>query len=149
MIVSPAAPVPRKDAKRRSRLVEEHRRRAGDPQEGGGSRKPVMTAYRQRALACANGASPGAAADAGAARRVPDATKIVYDNVYGWFAPLSRGVYELTAAGRAALEFWARRTEGRFRPFLGACAAKALLCVVRQPDADIFETRAAARPPAA
>lgn len=53
MLVSPASPMPRKNPGRRSRLVEEHGRRRGDPVEGGGSRKPIMTAYRQRALACA------------------------------------------------------------------------------------------------
>jgi hypothetical protein len=34
-------------------LVEEHRRRRGDPVEGGGSRTPIMTEYRLRALTCA------------------------------------------------------------------------------------------------
>ena len=53
VLVSPVAPMPRKDPRRRSRLVEEHKRRQGDPVEGGGSRAPVMTAYRQRSLACA------------------------------------------------------------------------------------------------
>ena len=53
VLVSPAAPTPRKNPRRRSCLVEEHRRRRGDPVEGGGSRRPIMTAYRQRALACA------------------------------------------------------------------------------------------------
>jgi len=53
VLVSPTAPTPRKNPRRRSRLVEEHRRRRGDPVEGGGSRAPIMTAYRQRALACA------------------------------------------------------------------------------------------------
>jgi hypothetical protein len=42
----------RKNPGRRSRLVEEHRRRRGDPVEGGGSRTPIMTTCRQRALAC-------------------------------------------------------------------------------------------------
>jgi hypothetical protein len=37
VLVSPAAPMPRKNAHRRSRLVEEHRRRRGDPTEGGGA----------------------------------------------------------------------------------------------------------------
>ncbi len=50
IIVSPSSPMPRKDTRRRSRLVEEHRRRQGDPSLGGGSRAPIMTAYRQRAL---------------------------------------------------------------------------------------------------
>ena len=44
VLVSPASPMPRKNLSRRSRLVEEHRRRLGDPVEGGGSRKPIMTA---------------------------------------------------------------------------------------------------------
>jgi hypothetical protein len=106
VIVSPVAPMPRKDAKRRSRLVDEHRRRVGDPQEGGGSRKPVMTAYRQRALACASALRQGPQPTRALRVSIPDATKIVYDNVYGWFAPFSRGVYQLTAAGRAALDFF-------------------------------------------
>jgi hypothetical protein len=49
VLVSPTASMPRENPSRRSRLVEEHRRRRGDPVEGGGSRKPIMTAYRQRA----------------------------------------------------------------------------------------------------
>jgi len=50
---------PRRDSRRRSRLVEEHRRRQGDPALGGGSRSPIMTAYRQQALACAAALSAG------------------------------------------------------------------------------------------
>ncbi len=107
VIVSPAAPAPRRDPKRRSRLVEEHRRRQGDPVAGGGSRKPVMTAYRQRALACAAALSDGPERTRALRASVPDATKILYDNVYGWFARASRGVYELTDAGRAALDRFA------------------------------------------
>src|ERR1700733_15099115 len=47
VLVSPTAPMPRKNTRRRSRLVEEHRRRRGDPAEGGGSWTPIMTAYRR------------------------------------------------------------------------------------------------------
>jgi hypothetical protein len=91
VLVSPSAPMPRRNPRRRSRLVEEHRHRRGDPVEGGGSRTPIMTAYRQRALACA-------AAVAQAPRRprdlkadIPDAAKILRGNVYGWFVPVERG----------------------------------------------------------
>jgi hypothetical protein len=38
LIVSPAAPTPRRDQRRRSRLVDEHTKRQGDPTAGGGSR---------------------------------------------------------------------------------------------------------------
>src|SRR4051812_2619813 len=44
---------PRRDPRRRSRLVEEHQRRRGDPTRGGSAKMPIMTAYRQHALACA------------------------------------------------------------------------------------------------
>jgi hypothetical protein len=44
---------PRQDRKRRVRLIDEHRKRIGDPASGGSTRQPIMTAYRQQALACA------------------------------------------------------------------------------------------------
>jgi hypothetical protein len=50
VLVSPTAPTPRKNARARSRLVDEHRRRKGDPAAGGSTRRPIMTAYRQQAL---------------------------------------------------------------------------------------------------
>ncbi|HEY5795238.1 MAG TPA: DUF2161 family putative PD-(D/E)XK-type phosphodiesterase [Bosea sp. (in: a-proteobacteria)] len=106
VLVSPVAPTPRRDPRRRSRLVEEHKRRQGDPVTGGGTRRPIMTAYRQQALACA-------AAMAAAPRRprdlkptCPDAQKILHRNVYGWFERSGRGVYALTETGRGALAAW-------------------------------------------
>jgi len=53
VLVEPVPWRPRRDPKRRSRIVEEHRRRRGDPATGGSTRQPIMTAYRQQALACA------------------------------------------------------------------------------------------------
>src|SRR6266550_325714 len=53
VLVEPGPWRPRRDPKRRSRLVNEHRRRLGDPALGGMTRSPIMTAYRQQALACA------------------------------------------------------------------------------------------------
>ena len=106
LLLSPAALPPRRDAKRRSRLVEEHRRRRGDPHPGGGSGVAIMTAYRQRALACAHRMAEGPQRPRDLRPLAPDAGQILLGNVYGWFAPVSRGVYELTAAGRAALLRW-------------------------------------------
>jgi hypothetical protein len=106
VIVSPAAPMPRKDKRRRSRLVEEHRRRQGDPVIGGGSRAPIMTAYRQQALACAALLADGAKRPRDLRPLAPDAGKILLRNVYGWFARADRGVYALTDAGREALDRW-------------------------------------------
>src|SRR5690606_35601496 len=53
VILEPFAATPRRDPKRRSRLLDEHRRRVGDPQAGGGRGKPIMTAYRQDCILCA------------------------------------------------------------------------------------------------
>src|SRR5262245_20791240 len=43
----------RKAPARTARLLGEHRRRVGDPTSGGSVRRPIMTAYRQRAMRCA------------------------------------------------------------------------------------------------
>jgi hypothetical protein len=106
ILVSPTAPTPRKDPRRRSRLVDEHRRRQGDPVEGGGSRAPIMTAYRQRALACAAALSAGPRRPRDLKPEIPDALKILRGNVYGWFHNIERGVYGLTQAGHEALLCW-------------------------------------------
>ena len=106
VLVEPFGGPPRRDAKRRSRIVEEHRRRQGDPALGGSTRRPIMTAYRQAALACAAAMAKAPARPRDLKRDVPDAPKILQGNVYGWFERLERGVYGLTDAGRAALVKW-------------------------------------------
>jgi hypothetical protein len=106
MLVSPIAPTPRRNLRKRSRLVEEHRKRQGDPTAGGGSRQPIMTAYRQQALACASALAGGPQRMRDLRQCVPDAPKILQGNVYGWFAREERGIYGLTEAGRGALTRW-------------------------------------------
>jgi hypothetical protein len=126
VIVEPRPWKPRKVAWRRRRLVDEHRRRQGDPAAGGSTRQPIMTAYRQQALAVAAPAAAeaaGTAAHSGAPGRrprdlrafAPDAPKILLHNVYGWFARVERGVYGLTEAGRAALVRWGGGGERVYR----------------------------------
>ena len=106
LLLSPVAPAPRRDSHRRSKLIDEHRRRRGDPHAGGSTRAPIMTAYRQRALACAEALAGGPKRPRDLRSLAPDAGPMLLSNVYGWFAPVSRGVYELTEAGRAALVRW-------------------------------------------
>jgi hypothetical protein len=106
IIVSPVAPMPRKNARRRSRLITEHRRRKGDPTAGGGSRMPIMTAYRQQALVCAAALQAGQLRPRDLRAVAPDAAKILLHNVYGWFERVDRGVYALTDAGAEALRRW-------------------------------------------
>lgn len=106
VLLSPVAPAPRRDPKRRSRLVAEHRRRQGDPVVGGGSRAPIMTAYRQDALKCAVALLDGPKRPRDLSQAVGRAPKILLDNVYGWFVRVDRGIYDLTEAGREALQRW-------------------------------------------
>jgi hypothetical protein len=106
VIVSSVSPMPRTDPKRRSRLVREHQRRRGDPAVGGGSRAPVMTAYRQRALICAAALQQGLVRPRDMKALAPDAGKILLGNVYGWFERQDKGVYALTPSGEAALIRW-------------------------------------------
>ena len=111
IIVSPEGALPRRNLRRRSRVVEEHRRRRGDPMHGGGSRVPIMTAYRQQALACAAKVRLGLQRPRDLKPLIPDAPKILLRNVYGWFERTARGVYALTEAGQAALEKWPQAGE--------------------------------------
>jgi hypothetical protein len=106
VLAEPGPYRPRPDRRRRARLLSEHARRLGDPSLGGSARQPVMTAYRQQALACAAmlQAGPGRPRDLRAV--APDAGQILLRNVYGWFERAGRGVYRLTALGEAALRRW-------------------------------------------
>lgn len=106
VLLSPAALPPRRDPRKRSRLVEEHRRRRGDPVAGGGSRMPIMTAYRQAALACAAAMADGPKRPKDLKSVASKAPGILLGNVYGWFIRTERGIYDLTDAGREALTRW-------------------------------------------
>jgi hypothetical protein len=106
VLAEPGPYRPRPDQRRRARLLSEHARRNGDPSPGGSTRQPVMTAYRQQALACAAllRAAPRRPQQLRAV--APDAGKILLRNVYGWFERVHHGVYRLTALGEAALQRW-------------------------------------------
>jgi hypothetical protein len=106
LLVEPGPWRPRRDAKRRSRLVNEHRRRLGDPALGGSSKSPIMTFYRQQALACAASLSQGPRRTSEIRTAIPDAPKILLRNVYGWFVRVERGIYGLKPEGTTALTRW-------------------------------------------
>jgi hypothetical protein len=106
VIVKPATAAPRRDPKKRSRLVAEHTKRKGDPTLGGSTRSPIMTAYRQQALACASAMALGPRRIRELKPEFPNAANILRDNFYGWFDRVERGLYGLTDAGRAALKRW-------------------------------------------
>jgi hypothetical protein len=106
LIVAPEPWTPRADKKRRSRLLTEHTRRRGDTTAGGSTRRPIMTAYRQQALAVASALAAEDRRPRDLKADCPDAAKILQRNVYGWFERRARGVYGLTGEGQAALLRW-------------------------------------------
>ena len=106
LLVKPPTAAPRRNPRKRSKLVLEHQRRHGDPAKGGSTRTPIMTAYRQQALACAAALAHGPMRPRDLKLLVPEAPKILRGNFYGWFINVERGVYTLTDAGRAALKRW-------------------------------------------
>lgn len=100
---------PRKALARRNALLREFSRRVGDPNTGGQTRRPVVTAYRQDALRIATrlakrGPTGGAvlARDLG----IENAAPILQKDHYGWFQRVERGVYDLSPNGREALELY-------------------------------------------
>jgi hypothetical protein len=109
-LADPAPYKPRADLKRKGMLLKEFAHRVGDPDTGGSTRRPRMTAYRQDALRIAsrigqNGAMPVARlrSETGIKRTAG----ILQNDVYGWFLRESRGIYALSPKGIAALETFA------------------------------------------
>jgi len=113
-LLDPGEYRPRKSNFRQERLLGEFVRRVGDPNLGGSVRnKAIVTAYRQRAVAIAqylqdNG--PSTASSISRALADPNAHRIVYKDVYGWFERISRGVYGLSPRGEGEFTRWLEKT---------------------------------------
>ncbi len=95
---------PRPAPARRAAMLGEFARRTGDPNTGG-TRGPLVTAYRQdaeriRAWLAAHG--PARGAEVARATGVPGATRMMADNHHGWFERVERGVYRLSPKGEKA-----------------------------------------------
>jgi hypothetical protein len=112
VVLDPLPYQPRLNKRKAGRLLGEHARRVGDPNRGGQAmRAPLMTAYRQQALRCAellakNG--PMKVAALRLAAEAPKAASILRSDVYGWFERVERGVYGITAAGVRGLDQFGR-----------------------------------------
>jgi hypothetical protein len=100
---------PRLDKAWRSKLIREFERRRGDPMEGGHTRRPIMTAYRQTSLALAAALRDGKLRPRDLKHVTPDAGAILLRNVYAWFERIAPGLYGLTPLGaQEVAQFLAR-----------------------------------------
>jgi len=103
----PAPYKPRQMKPRKTRLLREFARRVGDPNEGGQTRKGLITSYRQDALKCLKYLSQAGATKASVVAKatgVEKARPIMADDHYGWFERADRGIYQMTPKGEAALD---------------------------------------------
>jgi hypothetical protein len=103
VLVDPSPYRPRKHARRVRQLLGEHARRQGDPNRGGVTKTPIITAYRQEALRCAlliERDGEGRPRSLRATGIAPNAGRILGRDVYGWFQRMKRGVYALSDRAR-------------------------------------------------
>lgn len=125
VLLDPLPYQPRKNTKRVGRLLGEHARRVGDPNQGGSTRQPIVTAYRQEALRCASLLAThgpmklAALRTAGCSRNIG---RILRQDVYGWFERTGHATYGLTPEGQRGLERFGMSSAaiapslGTFRP---------------------------------
>jgi hypothetical protein len=113
VLCDPSGYKPRQVKQRTHRLLGEFMHRVGDPNAGGSSvRRGIMTAYRQKALAIAEYLREHGETKAAIIARSlaePRTRVILYDNVYGWFDRLGKGVYALSPRGEIAFAQWLTR----------------------------------------
>jgi hypothetical protein len=89
-----------------SKLLKEFTARSGDYNVGGSTKRKLVTAHRERAIQCAlaldihGPSSPRQVRDW---THCPTAGTLLRNNYYGWFKRQTKGIYEITPAGRAAL----------------------------------------------
>ena len=106
VLAEPTSYAPRQNAKRRTALLGEFKRRHGDPNLGGSSKTKLMTAYRQDALRCLahlHVHGPMRVAHLRKQTLVDRSASILRSNYYGWFIKQSRGVYAVADDGRLAI----------------------------------------------
>jgi hypothetical protein len=108
--LDPAPYQPRKIARRKAFLLKEFQHRVGDQNQGGSSKRPIVTAYRQDALRCVKflkSSGPSRLAEIIQQTKVGRANTILRSDVYGWFFKVERGIYNLSPKGEAALKIFA------------------------------------------
>ncbi len=110
VVCDPEPLLPRRNVKKRASLLKEFHARTTDCNQGGSSRRPLVTAYREEALKVAaylHEHGPSAPKTLKAATGITRVAAICQGNVYGWFERVSKGVYGLTPKGAEALSTYA------------------------------------------
>jgi hypothetical protein len=102
-------PVPfqrQKRARARRAVIEEMHGRSSDLNQGGSTRRKLMTAYRENAVQIAcylDVLGPTSPKHLRALGTGPKTLSILHSNFYGWFARVHRGIYALAPRGKSEL----------------------------------------------
>ncbi len=105
---------PRQSKVRKARLLREFARRVGDPNNGGATRRGIVTSYRQDALKVLrllHDAGAMKASHVAVQAGVKLARQVMANDHYGWFERVRVGVYGLTPKGVAAVVEYAGELE--------------------------------------
>ncbi|MEM7652379.1 MAG: DUF2161 family putative PD-(D/E)XK-type phosphodiesterase [Pseudomonadota bacterium] len=106
-VLDPLPYAPRKVKRRTTLLLREFSHRVGDPNKGGITKRPIVTAYRQRTLMLAATLAREVEASPKTLREITGVEKaatMLRNDVYGWFHRVDRGVYTLSPKGLEALK---------------------------------------------
>ncbi|MHB0939249.1 MAG: DUF2161 family putative PD-(D/E)XK-type phosphodiesterase [Armatimonadota bacterium] len=118
-IVFHPLPAERQQRKGKRRVVlEEIENRSGDYNQGGSTRKKLVTAYRENAIqiaACLSALGPCSPAQLRKLGTGEKSLGILYRNVYGWFERQDRGLYALSVRGQSELAGYPELA-ARYRP---------------------------------
>ena len=107
---------PARRGSRKQRLLQEIAERSGDYNLGGSTGTPLITAYREKALRIASAFGTDLYLSPRILRErsgVGTTATIMQRNHYGWFERVARGSYQLTPAGKLALEQYAHVVENQ------------------------------------
>ena len=114
-------PVPNRSGnhKKSKRLLKEFKTRHGDPNTGGSTAMPLMTAYKQNALRIVNGLENGSKSISELRKTtgVHNTASILQKNFYGWFSRVDRGIYELSSTGIQSSKEYALVIHGLINPY--------------------------------
>jgi len=120
IVFHPLPFVRQRSQKKRRAILAEAEKRSGDFNEGGSTRRKIVTAYREEAICIALALAergPTSPKDLRALGTGARTLSILGSDFYGWFQRVERGVYDLNLKGRAALVEYgavAERVKGRF-----------------------------------
>ncbi len=96
----------RRDPRKRRAILAEIAGRSADFNWAGSVHQPLVTAYRESSIfvaCCLERFGPSKPARLRSCGTGPKTLSILQANYYGWFERVERGVYSLSAAGRAGL----------------------------------------------